>query len=95
MVSAIVLMNIERNKINNVANALVEIDGVSEVYSVAGRVDLVCVIRVPTNDQLAAVVTEKMLQIAGIINSETLISFRVFSKHDLESMFSLGMESQR
>ena len=91
MVSAIVLMNVERNMINEVANALVEIDGVSEVYSVAGQVDLVCIIRVPTNEALAAVVTEHMLQIEGILDSETLISFRVFSKHDLESMFSVGM----
>lgn len=90
MVSAIVLMNVERNLINDIANALVEIDGVSEVYSVAGRVDLVCVIRVPSNERLAAVVTDHMLQIEGIIDSETLISFRVFSQHDLESMFSIG-----
>ena len=92
MVSAIVLMNVERNKINEVADALVDIDGVSEVYSVAGQVDLVCIIRVPNNEALAGVVTEKMLQVDGILDSETLITFRVFSKHDLESMFSVGME---
>ena len=92
MVSAIVLMNVERNMINQVADALVNIDGVSEVYSVAGQVDLVCIIRVPNNEALAGVVTEKMLQIDGILDSETLISFRVFSKLDLESMFSVGME---
>lgn len=91
MVSAVVLMNVERNKINEVADALVDISGVSEVYSVAGRVDLVCVIRVPSNEALASVVTEKMLQIDGILDSETLISFRVFSRHDLESMFSVGL----
>ncbi len=91
MVSAIVLMNVERNKINEVADALVEINGVSEVYSVAGQVDLVCIIRVQSNEALAEVVTERMLQIEGILDSETLISFRVFSKHDLESMFSVGM----
>ncbi len=92
MVSAIVLMVVERNMINSVANALVDLDGVSEVYSVAGQYDLVCVIRVPNNEKLAEAVTEKMLQVEGILNSETLISFRVFSKHDLESMFSVGME---
>ena len=90
MVSAIVLMKVERNLINDIAGALVEIDGVSEVYSVAGQIDLVCIIRVPTNERLAAVVTDHMLQIEGILDSETLISFRVFSQHDLESMFSIG-----
>ena len=92
MVSALVLMMVERNQINQVAEKLTEIKGVSEVYSVAGQYDLVCVIRVPNNEALAEVVTNKMLQIEGILNSETLIAFRVFSKHDLESMFSIGME---
>lgn len=92
MVSALVLLNIERNRINEVAEALVAIRGVTEVYSVAGRYDLVAVIRVADNEALADVVTSKMLQIDGITSSETLISFRVFSRHDLESMFSIGIE---
>lgn len=92
MVSALVLLNIERNRINEVADALVAIRGVTEVYSVAGRYDLVAVIRVADNDALAEVVTSKMLQVEGITSSETLISFRVFSRHDLESMFSIGIE---
>jgi hypothetical protein len=33
-----------------------------------------------------------MLQVPGITHSETLIAFRVYSKHDLESMFSIGLE---
>ncbi|MBK9051206.1 MAG: Lrp/AsnC ligand binding domain-containing protein [Chloroflexi bacterium] len=92
MVSALVLLNIERNRINEVAEALVAIRGVTEVYSVAGRYDLVAVIRVADTDALADVVTGKMLQIESIVASETLISFRVFSRHDLESMFSIGIE---
>lgn len=92
MVSALVLLTIERNRINEVAEALVAIRGVTEVYSVAGRYDLVAVIRVADNEALADVVTAKMLQVGGITSSETLISFRVFSRHDLESMFSIGVE---
>ncbi len=92
MVSALVLMTIERNLINEVAEKLLEIEGVSEVYSVAGQYDLVGIIRVPDNESLAAVVTEHMLQIEGIISSETLIAFRVYSKHDLERMFAIGLE---
>jgi len=33
-----------------------------------------------------------MLKVQGITESETLIAFRAFSRHDLESMFSLGMD---
>lgn len=90
MVSALILINIERDKINSVADALVGISGVSEVYSVAGQYDLVAVVRVATNDELADVVTRQILRVAGITRSETLISFRVYSRHDLEAMFSIG-----
>ena len=93
MVSAVVLMRVERDRINTVAEALVQIEGVTEVYSVAGQYDLVCIVRVKQNDALAAVVTEHMLQIEGILDSETLIAFRVFSRHDLASMFSIGLEA--
>lgn len=92
MVSAIVLLNIERDMINQVAGELASIDGISEVFSVAGQYDLVAILRVKTNDALADLVTAKMLQVEGILDSETLIAFKAYSKHDLESMFSLGME---
>ena len=92
MVSAIVLLNVERDLINDVAEQIIEIEGVSEVYSIAGRFDLVAIIRVRDNEGLADVVTNQMLKIKGIINSETLIAFRVFSKFDLDRMFSIGLE---
>ena len=91
MVTALVLLNIERGKVNAVAEALAEMDGISEVYSVAGRFDLAVIIRAKDNDQLAELVTNHMLKVPGIQKSETLISFRVYSKHDLDSMFSIGM----
>ncbi len=93
MVSAIVLLTIERDKINKVADTIADLEGVSEVYSVAGRYDLVAVIRVKTNEELARVVTEHIRGVAGITSSETLIAFQVFSRHDLERMFSIGMEN--
>lgn len=92
MVSSIVLIRVEQPRINEVAQALADLDGISEVFSVAGRWDLVAVLRVSSNDKLAELVTEKMLQVEGITESETLIAFRVFSQHDLAAMFSIGME---
>ena len=91
MVSAVVLLMIKRGKINEVAETLAGMAGVSEVYSVGGRHDLVAIIRVADNDALAELVTNEMLQVKGIKDSETLIAFRVFSRHDLESMFSIGL----
>lgn len=92
MVSSIVLLQVEQPLINDVAQQLAAIDGISEVFSVAGRWDLVAILRVPNNEKLAELVTEKMLQVAGITASETLIAFRVFSQHDLAAMFSIGLE---
>lgn len=91
MVTALVLLNVERGKVNTVAETLAEMEGITEVYSVAGRFDLAVIIRAKDNDQLADLVTSHMLKVEGIQKSETLISFRVYSKHDLDSMFSIGM----
>jgi DNA-binding Lrp family transcriptional regulator len=92
MVTAIVLLKVARSEINVVAEKLAELDGVREVYSVGGRYDLVAILRVRDNDHLAEVVTNHMLLVDGIVDSETLIAFRVFSQHDLESMFSIGFD---
>jgi DNA-binding Lrp family transcriptional regulator len=92
MVSAVVLLNVTRGSINEVADQLTNLKGVSEVYSVGGRYDLVAILRVANNDQLALLVTENMLKIDDITDSETLIAFRAYSSHDLESMFSIGLD---
>lgn len=91
MVTAVVLVNTDRGKVNEVAERLAESDGISEVYSVGGRYDLVAIIRVTSNDDLADLVTHRMANIEGIAHTETLIAFRAHSRHDLESMFSIGL----
>lgn len=88
MVNAIVLLKVRNDAINRVAHELVELDGVSEVYSVAGQYDLVAVLRASSDDQIAALVTEHMVRVDGIKSSETLIAFRTLSRHDLEKVFS-------
>jgi DNA-binding Lrp family transcriptional regulator len=92
MVNAIVLLSVESARINHVAEQLVELDGVSEVYSVAGQYDLVVIIRARDDEQIATLVTEQLLQVEGLLSSETLIAFRTFSRHDLDGMFSVGLD---
>lgn len=92
MVNALVLLRVQSDRINEVAQQLVDLDGVSEVYSVAGQYDLVAVLRTSSNDQIASLVTEHILKADGLISSETLIAFRAFSRHDLERMFAVGLE---
>ncbi len=93
MVTAIVLLKVERSKINDVAERLASLEGISEVYSVAGRHDLAAIVRVARNEDLADVVTRNLLAVDGIVDSETLITFRVYSRHDLDRMFAIGLEA--
>jgi DNA-binding Lrp family transcriptional regulator len=92
MVSAVILLMVDKSKVNEVAEKLVGLSGITEVYSVAGHYDLVAIARVKDNEQVADAVTNQMLKIEGIERSETLIAFRAFSRYDLEAMFSVGTE---
>jgi DNA-binding Lrp family transcriptional regulator len=91
MVTAIILIKTERTAINNVATQLTELEGISEAYSVSGSYDLVAIARVQTNDDLADLVTSRMLTIDSITHSETMLAFKAYSPHDLEAMFMVGM----
>ena len=92
MVSAVILLVVEKSRINEVAEQLVELASITEVYSVAGQYDLVAVARVADNEAIATAVTNQMLKIEGITRTETLIAFRAYSRYNLERMFSIGME---
>ena len=90
MVTALVLLNLDRNQIKDVSQILVDMQEVSEAYSVAGRYDLVAIIRVKNNEIIADTITGEFSELECITATETLIAFNTFSKHDLELMFSIG-----
>ena len=85
------MLTVERDKIASVAETLAGMDGITEVYSVAGRIDLIAVIRAADHEMIADIVTGHLLKIDGIKTSETMIAFKVYSRHDLERMFSIGL----
>ncbi len=89
-VSAVVLIKAETSSVNELAQQLVELKGVAEVFSVAGQYDLVAIVRVKENEQLAEVVSDKMRKLPGVVLTETMIAFRVFTKEAVEAMFDLG-----
>lgn len=90
MVTAIVLISSDVHKVPETAQALADLEHVSEVYSVAGEYDLVALVRVAEHEQLADVVTGEIARIPTITATETLIAFRAYSRHDLDSLFSIG-----
>jgi DNA-binding Lrp family transcriptional regulator len=92
MITTVVLATCDIHEIPETAQAIADIDEVSEVYSVAGDFDLVIMVRVRHHDDLARVVSEQIARIPGVQRTQTLVAFKVFSRHDVESMFSLGFE---
>lgn len=91
MVTAIILIKAERKKINEVAEMLAAMPGISESYSVSGQYDIVAVVRVANNDELADLVTKRLLTVDAIVKTETMLAYKAYSRHDLEAMFNIGM----
>ncbi|HKE53099.1 MAG: Lrp/AsnC family transcriptional regulator [Actinomycetes bacterium] len=90
MITAIVLVNAAVDRIPEVAEAMAEIDSVSEVYSVTGEFDLIAMVRVRRHEDLADVIPGRINKIDGIVGTETHVAFRTYSRHDLEAAFALG-----
>ncbi len=92
MITAIVFVKADVARIPEVAEAIAAIDGVSEVYSVTGQIDLIALVRVKDHDDVARVIADSVNKVSGVMETETHIAFRTYSKHDLESAFSLGLD---
>lgn len=91
MITAIVLIDCATDSIPEVAEALANLPGVSEVYSVAGHVDLIAMVRVREFDQIARVIAGGISKVPGVLNTESHIAFRAYSRHDLEEAFAIGL----
>ncbi len=92
MITAIVFVKADVARIPEVAEAIAAVEGVSEVYSVTGQIDLISLVRVTDHDDVARVVADSINKVPGVMETETHIAFRTYSKHDLESAFSLGLD---
>jgi DNA-binding Lrp family transcriptional regulator len=90
VITAIVLVDCATDSIPEVAQNLANLEGVSEVYSVAGHVDLIAIVRVREFDEIAEVIAGSISKVEGVINTETHIAFRAYSRHDLEEAFAIG-----
>jgi DNA-binding Lrp family transcriptional regulator len=91
MITAIVLIDCATDSIPEVAETLANVPGVSEVYSVAGDVDLIAIVRVREFEEIAEVIAGRISKVPGVLNTESHIAFRAYSRHDLESAFAIGL----
>jgi len=92
MISALVLLNVRRDAINATAQALLGIPGVAEAYSVTGEYDLVVVLHLARYEDLAEVVTERMIALEAITRTQTMMAFKAYSREDLEQAWDIGVE---
>jgi len=93
MITTIVMVSVESNRIPEVAQEIADLDGVSEVYSVAGDVDLIAIVRVREFDRIAEIIAGRLSKIEGVLHTDTHVAFRAYSRHDLESAFAIGLEA--
>jgi DNA-binding Lrp family transcriptional regulator len=92
VITAIVFVKADVARIPEVAEEIASIDGVSEVYSVTGEIDLIALVRVRQHEDIAALVPDQLNKVPGVLSTETHIAFRTYSSLDLEAAFSLGAE---
>jgi DNA-binding Lrp family transcriptional regulator len=90
MVHAFLLIKAEPARVSALADELADVDGIAEVYSVAGEVDLIAIVRVTRHDDLADVVTRHVAALPGIVETRTMVAFQAFSKRDLDALWDLG-----
>jgi DNA-binding Lrp family transcriptional regulator len=93
MITAIVMISTQADRIPEVAATIADLDGVSEVYSVAGDVDLIAVVRVREFDQIAEVIAGRLSKVEGVLHTDTHIAFRSYSRHDLDATFAIGLDA--
>ncbi|CAN5780085.1 Lrp/AsnC ligand binding domain-containing protein [soil metagenome] len=94
MVNTVVLATCDIHQVPETAQTIADLPGVSEVYSVAGDYDLVIMVRTRRHEDLAEVVTEGIARVPGVERTQTLVAFKVFSRHDLDALFSVGFDEQ-
>jgi DNA-binding Lrp family transcriptional regulator len=92
MITAIVLISAEPGAVQGIAEKLLEIDAVTEAYSVAGDYDVVAIVRVREHEMLSDVVSNRIARLEGIVTTQTLIAFRAYSRRDLGLLWDIGTD---
>jgi DNA-binding Lrp family transcriptional regulator len=93
VITAIVMIDAATDSIGEVAEAVADLPGVSEVYSVAGNADLIAIVRVREFEDIARVIAGRINKVPGVVDTDTHIAFRAYSRHDLEATFAIGFDT--
>ena len=93
VITAIVLVHVAADRIPEAAQAIADLDGVDEVYSCAGDVDLIAIVKVTRHEELADVIAGRLSKVDGVRRTDTHIAFRSWSRADTEATFDVGLDS--
>lgn len=94
MITAIVLLHVDVRAIPETAQAIADLEAVSEVYSVTGDWELVAMVRVRAHEEIADVLTGAVAKVPGVTGTHTMIAFRAYSSSDLERLWGVGFEDE-
>jgi len=78
MKAAFVLVRCELGRVEAVANAIMEMEGVSEVHSITGPFDLIVKLYAPDYEAFGDLIPDRLQKVPGIRETETLLAFRAF-----------------
>ena len=78
MKAAFVLVKCELGQLEQVANALMEIEGVSEAHSITGEYDLLVKLYAPTYEAFGILIPDRVQKVPGVPHTSTLLAFRAF-----------------
>ncbi len=78
MKAAFVLVRCDQGKLKQVANALMELEGVSEVHSITGPWDLIVKLYAEDYDAFGELIPDQLQRVPGVRDTETLLAFKAF-----------------
>lgn len=76
---AYMLIKVDVGKVDSVASSLIEIEEVTEVYSVSGSYDILAKVLVDDYDQFGDVIPKKIHTISFIRETNTLLAYAAFT----------------
>ena len=83
MITALVLIKVEKGKIQDVASTLGQFEEVKEVFSVTGEYDLVAKVQVKEYENMSDIVTDNFQNIDEIVSTRTMMAFKTYKFMDL------------
>lgn len=88
MVNAFVNIKCEKKTFSKIAKELLKIPNITEVYAVTGEFDLIAIIRASSHEAVSRIVTEDIMELDNIEDTNTVIALQTYSSFNLDELFS-------